>query len=203
MEELSPYATRSSLRAEKAKKIKNDGADPRPERTRKLQDGDAVEGLTVAGLLDRFVTRYIKKDAGLRSGPLMEATLNRLVKPRIGKKPFHGSDRLRRSDVVAMLDEIADENGPVMADRTLAYVRKAFNWHAARDDEFQPPIVRGMARTKPKDRKRKRILANDEIRDLWGGRARNNHRTSVLRAIREVAAPLRDPAQRVGNDALR
>jgi integrase len=59
------------------------------------------------------------------------------------------------------------KNGPVMADRTLAYVRKAFNWWATRDDSFVPPIVRGMARTKPTERARKRVLDDDEIRDIW------------------------------------
>ena len=66
-----------------------------------------------------------------------------------------------------MLDRIADDYGPVMADRTLAYFRKAFNWRAARDDDFHPPIAKGMARTKPKERARARILSDDEIRDLW------------------------------------
>jgi integrase len=70
-----------------------------------------------------------------------------------------------------MLDDIADESGPVMADRTLAYVRKAFNWHATRDDDFSPPIVKGMSRTKPKERNGKRVLADDEIRDLWAALA--------------------------------
>ena len=54
-----------------------------------------------------------------------------------------------------------------MADRTLAHVRKAFNWQATRDDGFVPPIVRGMARTKPKERARKRVLDDQELRDLW------------------------------------
>ena len=55
-----------------------------------------------------------------------------------------------------------------MADRVLAHVRKAFNWQATRDDQFSPPIVRGMARTKPAERSRKRILSDDEIREVWG-----------------------------------
>jgi integrase len=154
------------VRADKlAKDIKNGRReDPRPERTRRLQDGDRPSGLDVAGLLDKFVERYLKKDAQLRSAEMIEATFDRLVKPAIGKLGIY---EIRRSHVVDMLDDIADENGPVMADRTLAYVRKAFNWHATRDDEFTPPIVRGMARTKPNDRKRKRILSDDEIRDLW------------------------------------
>jgi integrase len=54
-----------------------------------------------------------------------------------------------------------------MADRTLTYVRAAFNWHATRDDAFVPPIVRGMARTKNSERARRRILDDQEIRDVW------------------------------------
>jgi integrase len=46
-------------------------------------------------------------------------------------------------------------------------VRKAFNWQAARDDEFKSPIVKGMARTKPLERARTRVLHPDEIRVLW------------------------------------
>jgi integrase len=148
-----------------AKAIKNGRQeDPRPERTRRLQEGDRVAGETVSGLLDKFVERYAKKEAKLRTADQIEAAFDRLVKPRIGKIGIYA---LRRSDVVKMLDEIEDENGPVMADRVLATVRKAFNWHATRDDDFRPPIVQGMARTKPKERAAKRTLADDEIRDLW------------------------------------
>jgi integrase len=146
-----------------AKDIKNGRReDPRPERTRRLQDGDRPAGLDVAGMLDMFVDRYIKKEAKLRSGDQYENTFERLVKPEIGNI---GVYELRRSHIVDMLDEIADESGPVMADRTLAYVRKAFNWYAIRDDEFLSPIVKGMGRSDSKGRER--ILADDEIRDLW------------------------------------
>jgi integrase len=147
---------------------KGKDVDPRPERTRRLQDGDRPAGETVSGLLDRFIERYVEKEAKLRSGDQIKATFDRLVKPAIGKTGIYD---LRRSHVAAMLDDIADESGPVMADRTLAYVRKAFNWYATRDDNFQPPIVKGMARTKPKDRNGKRVLADDEIRDLWAALA--------------------------------
>ena len=36
-----------------------------------------------------------------------------------------------------------------------------------RTDHFKSPIVRGMARTKPKQRARKRTLTDQEIRDVW------------------------------------
>jgi len=74
---------------------------------------------------------------------------------------------LRRRDIVEMLDRIEDENGPVMADRTLAHVRKCFNWWMVQDEDFKSPVVRGMARTKPSERERERVLADDEIRDVW------------------------------------
>ena len=86
------------------------------------------------------------------------------MKPRIGKLSIY---EVRRSHVNKMLDEIEDTNGPVMADRTLAYLRKAFNWYAARDDQFNVPVVRGMARIKPKERARTRVLSDDEIRIIW------------------------------------
>jgi integrase len=154
------------VRADKlAKDVRNGRReDPRPERTRRLQEGDQPKDKTVGGVLDQFVERYVKQEAKLRSAKMIEDQINRLVKPAIGKLGIY---QIRRSDVVDMLDDIADEHGPVMADRVLAYVRKGFNWYATRDDNFQPPIVKGMARTKPKDRKRKRVLADDEIRDLW------------------------------------
>jgi integrase len=42
-----------------------------------------------------------------------------------------------------------------------------FAWHAARDDKFRSPIVRGMGRTKAKERARSRILTDDELRQVW------------------------------------
>jgi integrase len=149
-----------------AKDIKNGRReDPRPERTRRLQDGDKPTDGNVSGLLDVYIARYLKAGK-LRSAGMIEAQLERLVKPKIGKIGIY---ELRRSHVSRMLDEIADENGPRMADLVLAYVRKAFNWYEVNghDDDFASPVVRGMARLKPSDRERERVLADDEIRDVW------------------------------------
>jgi integrase len=74
---------------------------------------------------------------------------------------------IKRSELVRLLDHIEDANGPVMADRTLATIRKIMNWHASRSDEFRSPIVPGMARTSSKERARERILSDDELRALW------------------------------------
>ena len=120
---------------------------------------------TVASILDAFVAQHVRnKNQPLRSADEYESAFKRLVKPRIGKLGIY---EVRRSHVVKMLDEIEDANGPVMADRTLAYLRKAFNWYAIRDDQFSAPVVRGMGRIRPKDRARTRVLSDDEIRAIW------------------------------------
>jgi integrase len=141
-----------------------DGKDPKGEREETRSEAKRVklaETNTVHAILDKFETRYSSK---LRSGDQITRAFKVYVRPRIGDKSIYD---LKRRDIVEMLDAIEDENGPVMADRTLAHVRKSFNWWMVQDEDFKSPIVRGMARTKPGERKRKRTLADDEIRDVW------------------------------------
>ena len=90
--------------------------------------------------------------------------LERLVYPAIGRRPI---GEVQRLEIVRLLDRIEDKNGPVMADRTLAVIRKIMNWHASRSERFNSPIVRGMARTRPKERARQRTLTDDELRAIW------------------------------------
>ena len=136
-----------------------DGRDPFGEQAKALRA--KAEAATVNAVLNTFVLRHASK---LHSRREIQRAFDRYVRPRIGVANIH---ELRRHEIVKMLDAIEDENGPVMADRTLAYLRMAFNWYAARDDSFVPPIVRGMARTKPRERARKRILDEQELRDVW------------------------------------
>lgn len=90
---------------------------------------------------------------------------------RVYVEPEWGSRRLpaiARRDMASLLDKIEDTRGPVMADRVLAAVRRLFNWYAGRDDDFVSPVVKGMARTKPKERARDRVLTDEEIKAIWG-----------------------------------
>jgi hypothetical protein len=69
-----------------------------------------------------------------------------------------------------MLHKIADANSAHMAQVVRGFVSKVMNWHASRDDDFRSPIRRGMARVKPREHARERILTNDELRLVWQGR---------------------------------
>lgn len=106
---------------------------------------------------------YVKREASkVRSMDQRKAILDRLVYPVIGDKV---AVKLKRSDIVALLDGIEDNHGATMADGALMVVRRICNWHAARDDDFRSPIVRGMGRSSASGRER--ILSDDEIRAVW------------------------------------
>jgi integrase len=128
--------------------------DPAVERQRQ-------RATTVDAVLDNYVARVLGTK---RSKPAQISAFDRLVRPEIGTRSIYD---LRRADVAQLLDSIEDSSGPVMADRTLAYLRKAFHWQQGRDDNFLSPIIRGMARTSTKERARSRILTDGEIRAIW------------------------------------
>jgi integrase len=140
---------------------KDPGADKQAKREASLQAKRAAKN-TVNAVLDLFIARHVEKN--LRSAETVKRSLEVYVRPRIGSKSIYD---LKRKDIVGMLDAIEDDDKAVTADRVLAYVRKAFNWYSLRDDEFKSPIIKGMARTKPADHARDRVLSDDELCSLW------------------------------------
>ncbi len=171
-----------------------DGLDPLAVKVASRAAAKAAKSnpeKTVADVLDEHMERYARKQAA-RSADEKERIFNKYIKPVMGDRPVR---EVRRSEINAMLDKIEDNNGPVMADRTLAHLRKALAWHATRDDLFNSPIVRGMARVKPKERARDRILNDDEIRMLWNVLSEMKGPYPVLLKLLLLTA------QRIGNAA--
>ena len=137
------------------------GIDPAVARQRQKQAQRLADADTFAAVADEYFRR---EGRGLRSVKRRRQTIDRLVLPVIGNRPI---GEIKRSEIVRLLDQVEEKNGPSMADDVLAFVRKIMNWHATRSDEFRSPIIRGMARTKPKERARSRILTDDELRAVW------------------------------------
>jgi integrase len=133
------------------------GEDPLDGRRKQ----DAAMITTLKAITDEYLVR---EQMRLRSIDHRRSAFERLVYPELGAKQIGD---IKRSDIVRLLDKIEDERGPRMAHVTLAYISKLMNWHAARDDSFRTPIVRGMGRVKPKERARDRILTDDELRAVW------------------------------------
>jgi integrase len=137
----------------------------RIERGEDPLDGRRNQDRAANATLKAICLEYIKGDGkSLRTVEWREQVLKRLVFPGLGAKQIGD---IKRNDIVRLLDKIEDENGATMADRTLAVVRKVMNWHASRSDDFRSPIVPGMARVKPKEHARERVLTDDELRAVW------------------------------------
>jgi integrase len=152
---LSLHAAR--IEAKKAIGTVARGNDPLADR--RAQEAAAKDSLR--SIAEEYFDREGKR---LRTIKLRRATFERLIFPKFGARPI---DSIRRSEIVRLLDKIEDESGPVMADAVLAYLRRLMTWYAGRSDDFRSPIVRGMARTSPSERRRERILTDDELRAVW------------------------------------
>ncbi len=119
---------------------------------------------SLKNIADNFMRRYVRGTAKLVSADEVERKLRTYVYPEIGDCPIN---EIKRSDIAHLLDRIEDKNGATQADRVLAVLRKLFHWHEARDDEFISPVVKGMTRTNPAERRRQRVMSDNELRVLW------------------------------------
>ena len=147
--------------AETIKQAKQ-GIDPRDAKKvakakRQIAEANTFEAVALL-YLD---TTKVKK---LRTADQVRDRLERLIFPLIGDKPVAD---VKRSHINAVLDRIERERGAHMADRTLSDIRCVLKFYANRDDDYRLPLIPGMNRTSAEDRKRDRILTDDEIRKLW------------------------------------
>ena len=128
------------------------GTDPAQHLRSKLEH-------TFQSISEQYLIRKAKDH---RSKDWTQSVLTRLVYPSIGLRPI---TEISRSDIVRLLDQIEDGNGPVMATKTLDIINRVMNFHASRSDDFRSPIVRGMGRGS--GQARSRILTDDELRSIW------------------------------------
>jgi integrase len=106
------------------------------------------------------------KAEGLRSAERSLDDLRRLAFAKLGSRSI---ESINRSEVMRLLEQIAKEKGPVMADAVLSAMSKVFNYWTlwSDNDDFRSPLVKGMRRTKSKERARSRILLDDELAKVW------------------------------------
>jgi integrase len=86
--------------------------------------------------------------------------------------PLWGSrtiENIRKRDIVALIDGIADRGAKIMANRTLAHVKRLFRWAAARDIIESDPAAH-VEKPAPETR-RDRVLTHDELTTIWAAAA--------------------------------
>ena len=136
---------------------------------------------TFNDVADAFLKLHVRKEdqgeAALRSAKSIERQIDVFFRPAWGEKPFAD---IKRSDVAKLLRDIAagkftkdGKAAPVMADRALATLSKLFKLQTQfMPDDWQPPLMVGMRKTKASARERQRILcdqdnADRDLRLVW------------------------------------
>ena len=119
-----PLSVARKLHADVLHEIK-EGRDPRVAKQQARTKRRAIEADTFAAIVERYfqIVCGLKRDGDKltfndnhRTAGRRLADLERLVLPILGNRPI---TLIKRSEVVALLDKIQLDNGPVMADRTL------------------------------------------------------------------------------------
>jgi integrase len=137
------------------------GNDPAKARQDAKIKADAAKANTLTAICESYLAIEGKK---LRSRDARVSILRRHVYPTLGDRPI---GEIKRGDIARLLDKVEVNAGLRMADVTLGVLRRIFHWQELRDDEFRSPVIRGMARQRPAEHRRTRILTDDEIRAVW------------------------------------
>lgn len=170
-----PKVSVAKARARALEILADVNAPPSP-----VVEGQTTEkAKTFGDVAYEFIVRYVQK-RGLLSQAEIRRLFNICILPQWAERPI---DKIRRSDVTALLDRIEDNHGATTADRVLALIGKLFNWYATRVNDFSSPIVKGMKRTDPSETKRERKLTDDEIRALWAASAEMGSYGALLRTL--------------------
>jgi len=144
-----------------------EGKDPadhqletRQSRARAAEE--ARKASTVNALADDYLERYAKPRK--RTWAEDARILERDVRPAIGTKK---AAEVTRRDVLIMLDRVVRRGSPIQANRTLAVVRKLFNWAVGQAilDHSPATLIKAPA---PESR-RDRVLSDAEIKAVWTG----------------------------------
>jgi integrase len=179
------------MAGERRKAIKR-GEDPRGASV--SPDGivtKLVPCVTFQTVASEFIEKYAKQKT--KSWPETERNFARLVTPVWGAKDVKA---ITRRDVIDLLARVAEENGPIMANRVLSATGKMFNWWQIQDASFTTPIVRGMAPGTVKERDR--VLTDPEIPAVWANVAGENIYGPILKILlltmsrREEVAGMRE-----------
>lgn len=155
---LKPYPVMSLAEARKAAQAvltaASKGLDPAGEKQ------EEKRAPTFADLAKEYMERHAKIKK--RSWKKDENSIAKDLLPIWGRMKVH---EIRRRDVILLLDSIADRGSPIQANRTLALVRKIFNFGVSRDWLDVNPC----SQVKPvsDENQRDRVLAPNEIRALW------------------------------------
>ena len=156
------------------------GADPAAAKAEKRRAERSGEALDTLGF-DSVVRRYLARDAknnrswleaarllGLKPGedggadPKTFDVVPKGVIADWGRRPI---TEIKRGEIIERLDAIVDRGAPIAANRTLAALRRLFNWSIERGLIEASPCA--AVKAPAPEQSRDRVLNDDEIRWMW------------------------------------
>ncbi len=146
----------------KAKHALEKGSDPGTKRVVQNQADRKTE--TVTQLAEEYLEKWARPRKRTVCAYEDERILNKDVLPQWGRRKARD---ITRRDVVGLLDGIVERGAPIQANRTLAVIRKMFNFAVSRDVLDASPVA--MVQAPARENKRDRVLTNHEIRQFWYG----------------------------------
>lgn len=160
------------------------GIDPGAEAVTEREN--ERQAPTVATLADEYLEKWAKPRK--RSWAVDKRILGKDVLPQWGRRKARD---ISRRDVIRLLDEVAKRGG-IMANRTLALIKKMFNFAVNRDLVPTSPCIGVQAPAA--ENRRDRVLSAEEIKAFWQGL----DQTRITPAIRLALKLMLLTAQRKG-----
>jgi integrase len=166
----------------KAQRLKSDARDGAQ------MFGSSPRLLTFAELADEYMKRHARPNK--RSADEDDRKIRRDLLPEFGSK---AADEVTKADIVRTVNSITDRNAGVAANRTLALLRKVYNWGLAEGLVASNPVAGVPMRVK--EEPRDRVLTDGEIVDLWfalDGKGFDQTTADVLRFQLLIGARIRE-----------
>lgn len=160
---LGKYPTMSLKKAKSEHRkaldiLQNDKKDPALEKQK--EKAEARDSSTIEGLIEEYLEKHAKPNK--RSWEEDQRMLYKDVRPTWGKRK---AKDITRRDVIQLLDKIKERGSPIIANRTLACVRRMFNFAIKRALLDASPCV--MIEAPAKENRRDRYLSSEEIKIFW------------------------------------
>ena len=112
---------------------------------------------------ETIVAEWLKRDqAANRSHNEVKRLMERDVLPVLAGRPI---EEIRKRDIIALVDAIADRGAPIVANRVLAHTKRLFKWAAGRDIIESDPAAH-VEKASP-EVSRDRVLSDDELVAVW------------------------------------
>ena len=143
-----------------AREMVTQGVDPGSKTV--AERAEERKAPSLATLADEYLEKWAKPRK--RSWREDKRILEKDILPIWGSRK---AKDITRRDVIRLLDGIVDRGAGIMANRTLATIRKMFNFAVSRDIVSISPCL--SVRAPAPEQQRDRVLTTDEIRALWHG----------------------------------